>query len=835
MVATRESAMGTGADERGLLAVAAPVCGGADDGALEDGALACSGAAVAESAVTGPRTTICAPAQSPPAAASARRGALGEGGATGAGGRASGRTFSDSDAIQTATVSKRAIIAGKVLRPGRGGNPADARNVRERYSPRPMRSCLLLVIYCLACAKSSSPPACVAPSTLVAGKCTAPTRHYTFKAIAGVSMGAVGSSRLVAAHPERFDAAGFLGGPLDATLLLHTMEVAHLGGFCTPLQLEQALALDLADGGNRLDRPDGIPGCTPANVAVTHDSRPRRFNHFAFTTNGGHFDRDAYLDIFRDLTLAIGNPFSQSSDSPALPAGITAADFTAATCDSPKVIPHVIHPLYSPHGEHSAITFCDGEPPLRVCADGTLVDWCAAAALGGRKLAVDSDQDAFCAAHGGSPREVDQHADADLYYAHKGDVQGCYPGRTKVTFALAIDLNGNGRRDYQEPVMALSHEPFSDFGKDGCPDALEDGNGGCTDAAHSPFAQGIKDPNGDNYDALKNPLGTENNWRWDPGEPFEDTGLDGVAGTHDQGEGDGKFTLALGAQRWFDGDLRLHLPPKVDLYVEGGIRDVFDLGAQAEAVGGAVPGARSFADFFSIPSTRGSWNGTFDPLQIDLTALGSNPLVTYGNPTATPQQIRDGDGDHVGSAEEAYDRFLVFFRWLSGRWDAVVPDHGSRGTGTTKQLVWTSTVLGAQQDFAVSLPPDYDSNPTKRYPVLLLLHGYGQGVQDFSGTSVFIDTLANTGNMRGIIVVYPSGRCCLTGPHGERTCRDADDNGVNYDQQGYVRECARGSFYSNRSGLTGADNTRYGDALLELMDVVDKSYRTLAPADGPAY
>jgi len=68
--------------------------------------------------------------------------------------------------------------------------------------------------------------------------------------------------------------------------------------------------------------------------------------------------------------------------------------------------------------------------------------------------------------------------------------------------------------------------------------------------------------------------------------------------------------------------------------------------------------------------------------------------------------------------------------------------------------------------------------------------------------------------------VYPSGRCCLTGPHGERTCDES--NGT---PDGYVRECARGSFYLGK----------YEQALFELMGEIDKRYRTLSPADGPAF
>jgi hypothetical protein len=680
------------------------------------------------------------------------------------------------------------------------------------------------------------------PATPGHTACAAPGRHYTFRAIAGVSMGAAGSSRLVAEHPEKFDAAGFMGGPLDAALLLRTIEQTFLGGFCPPDKLLAAAALDAADGDNRLDRPDGVPGCTPQTPApLTHYSRSQRFNHWAFTTNGGTFDRGAHLDIFRDLTLALGNPLSSNPYSPSLAAPLTPAQFEAATCAAPAVVPHVYDPLYSPHGERSAITFCDGDAPVMLCADGKLVDWCAAASLSGHKLADISDAAGFCAQHGGGAHEADRNssnaAEVDAYFAHQGEVPGCFAGTTKVPFVLAIDLNGNGRRDYHEPLLVQSHEPFSDVGKDGCDDAHEDGKGGCTDPALSPFARGIADPNGDNYDPVRNPAGTEGDFLWEPGEPFQDVGLDGVAGTHDEGEGDGVFTVTPGLKRWLQNDLAVHMTPQINLYSEGGIRDIFDLGAMAERVGAsaeaASPGSLTrFADFKSIPPERGVWGATFDPTACNIGALGRNVLLEYGNPAASPQEIRAGDGDHVGTVEQVVDRFIVFFRWLSRRWEPMLPPPGRGSSGVTQVLHFSSAALGADQDFAVSVPAGYDApaNAQRRYPVLYLLHGYGQTAEQMAGTSLSVDIALNLGLIHEMIVVYPSGRCCLAGPHGERTCDES--NGT---PAGFVRECARGSFYLDRAGYSGADQTKYGQALFELMGEVDKRFRTLSPADGPAF
>lgn len=689
--------------------------------------------------------------------------------------------------------------------------------------------------------------------------CAAPARHYTFRAIAGVSMGAAGSSRLAAEHPGAFDAVGLLGGPLDAALLLRTITETHLAGFCPPDKLEAALALDLADGGNRLDRPDGVPGCTQVNTPqATRFSRSQRFNHWAFTANGGHFDRNEYLDIFTDLTLALGNPVSYNPNSPSLAAPLTPARFAAATCDQPAVFKHVFDRRYSPHGEHDAITFCDGDPPLYLCGDRTLVDWCAAAALAGRQVARVEDANLFCAPHGGAPHPANENS-SDLdeqtaFHTLKGMVAGCWAGRKLVPVALAIDLNGNGRRDYHEPILVAAHEPFEDVGADGCADPREDGKGGCTTEALSPFATGTKDPNGDDYEVLDNPAGTEGNFLRDEGEPYEDTGLDGVAGTGDLGEGDGKYTVSPNLQKWLDGDLRLKLGKmteaqrrSIDLYVEGGIRDVFDLGASAAAVGGAAQvlmpdGASRFLDFPAIPSESGrAWpngNKNFDPLKLDAAALSRNTTMLFGDPAATTANIWAGDGDHVGTVQQLLSRFVVFGRWLTQRWDAALPPIAARGPGTSRTgLRFFSTALGADWNYAVSIPPGYDNpkNAGRRYPVLLLLHGYGQTADDMSGTSIFFNVLNNVGMLREVIVVYPSGQGCLTGPHGERSCAHDDVNGNNLESQGWVEETRRGTFYVNRQGLDGTDQTRYGDAVLELLGEVDKKFRTLPPADGPAF
>src|SRR5947209_8152274 len=63
--------------------------------------------------------------------------------------------------------------------------------------------------------------------------------HTTYRAISGVSMGAIGSSTVGFKHAELFDAIAPLGGPLDVRYFVgHFLEQSAMGGFCTIDQIE---------------------------------------------------------------------------------------------------------------------------------------------------------------------------------------------------------------------------------------------------------------------------------------------------------------------------------------------------------------------------------------------------------------------------------------------------------------------------------------------------------------------------------------------------------------------------------------------------------------------
>jgi hypothetical protein len=105
-------------------------------------------------------------------------------------------------------------------------------------------------------------------------------------------------------------------------------------------------------------------------------------------------------------------------------------------------------------------------------------------------------------------------------------------------------------------------EEWFDWGSDWCPDSLESGNGFCIanlvpcnclenpgdDLGYDPNKDNA-DPAGDDWHELNNPDSTEGNHKWDPGEPFNDWGSDGLpislVGDPDENgsEGNGSYDI----------------------------------------------------------------------------------------------------------------------------------------------------------------------------------------------------------------------------------------------------------------------------------------------------
>ena len=277
-----------------------------------------------------------------------------------------------------------------------------------------------------------------------------------------------------------------------------------------------------------------------------------------------------------------------------------------------------------------------------------------------------------------------------------------------------------------------------------------------------------------------------------------------------------------------------------------GIRDVFNFGVAAEVFAGAVRAADpsrlngfyGFASVFShkSPATDAEAHGD----DADWAAAAPNTLQVYGNAHASPADIAAGDGDHVGTNLQALLRFAFMESWVASRWQALpLPPKVSAGPIDPRIVATTyhSDALGADRDFSIYLPPGYfdPSQADQRYPVLYLMHGYGQDSTSLAATAplLFDPPMGSLPggspalNGRKYIVVFPSGRCCFenTTTH-QRDCTLVHDGDPAWESM-----CKQGSFYVNASGPSASDAPAYEDGLIDLVHYVDANYRTLAPAD----
>ena len=492
--------------------------------------------------------------------------------------------------------------------------------------------------------------------------------------------------------------------------------------------------------------------------------------------------RSLYMRASRDLARALSNPALYNPMHPYAPPGVDPSYFLVAPatrCNQPITLQDFYDREFNPDGSKNVITFCDGN-------DGT--------ALG------------------------------------LGVFDPNVPALDPAELLLAVDLNNNGRRDSGEPVVTNAYEPFKDVGADGLASSAEPGY----DALTNP------DPNRDDYHSLRNPLGIEGNGNKEDGEPYDDTGLDGVAGTcqsgqsppagisgcYDFGEGNGKWDLSPNVQRWYDNDLAARLAALTDaqrahigMWFDAGIRDFLNASVSANAGVGQAMARHALPfgiyDNFSMLD-GGTSDLAYDFLEIKWQNLPRNGYLRYGNPDASASDITGGDGRHVGTPNQIIYRVQTAFAWLNQRWPDGNVDDTYDGGMIIKDLTFTSPTTGRVSPYGLFLPPGYNKpeNADKRYPVVYFLHGYGMEPQDLADLSaIFALNMQATNPIESrfqkYIIVYVDGRC--------RPQRD----GVPVDPTGDL--CEGGTFYLD-APLGGL--ARMETNLIDLMDHVDATYRT---------
>jgi len=696
------------------------------------------------------------------------------------------------------------------------------------------------------------------------------SRHLTHRAVIGISMGGGGAATFGMHHHDEFDAIGPLGGPSDWSWLGWFVEHYALGGFCTAANPTCTLP---------------APGDYPATDTYMHTED---FNHWWYEAgngNGGHFSRSDYEQIFTDLALMRNNPNGENDDPDQMHMAIFAAGPDAGA-------PWVQGDAGGlPQGTNCAFTLS----PINALPDGgtdpfypteqQIQTQCAQTRCDPQHTFVvpsgyyddeynpDGSQQVISVCDGNQEGNVNN----DQYSPYENTFlpptpQNAYP----LSLALAVDLNKNGVRDENEPVIRSGHEPWSDTGTDGLADAQEPGY----DPVNNP------DPNGDDYDPYINPTGTENDHRYQLGEPFQDVGLDGVANTagspFDKGEGDGVFTMASGLQNFLSVDPHSILRgwtnasagqttmsdddlQRFSIWSDGGVRDLFNFAAVATHFEGALSTRRTsdghalqpvafYDNFNMLPGQDETQPDNFIASMTRWADLAASPSLRYGTVDATPAQISQGDGQHVGTGAQILYRLEAAFYFVAHQWpDAdrlltnVVSDNPETQTANVLcagadissccemnghcEGVFTGTSSGRTGPFAVTLPPGYANEDNRlrnvRYPVVFVLHGYGQNPDDLEALQLISNNFMNDGTVSyerrlgKFIAVYVDGRC------REGTAPSGWQPGSPGTPQGQP-ECIQGGFY--------LDSARPGGALFdtwfdELVQYVDQNYRTLPPTD----
>ena len=640
------------------------------------------------------------------------------------------------------------------------------------------------------------------------------TREWSFRALGGISMGASGVNVGLTA-PEKFDLLGGMGGYMDLEYLVLAGARLQLGGFC-PLN-ELAGRDDLDDWA-----ADPPAFCGPVQPHEQWEFE-QDFNHLHYDDNGLSMSRTSYQDVFQRFTHAFGNITSQpTSNSPYLPSGLDFEEWRAIPwdqrCDGRESIrkEHRYNAEYNPDGAYGVIPFCDSN---RHVTEGLL------------------------------PSEYDPAALHD----------------SEWEVMLAVDINGNGVRDYGEPVFINIQERFDDFGQDGCTDEFEDGNGGCGE-----MASAGPDPNDDDYHWWANPLGTEGNLQFDEGEAWRDHGLDGVADTNDVGEGNGEHDVvdALRGARCHSATRRILALTDEDLdgldfYFDAGIRDVLHSAVATRHVVGALKArGRDIRHYQGMQEQPNALYPDITPVNVVASAaatdwspdaVGRDLYVEYGDPNATQEQIDAGDGKHVGTNQDAVNRFMLFLTWAANRFPDPDLDVIRTGIPIGAFDSFYSEAMGTRRSYAVTIPPGYDEpdRAELRYPTIYLTHGLGQRAEEMPFTALITSAQMANGDVPKALMVFPDGGCCwIHDDTGERYCACEEIDGakrcvdpqctgpsdscdaIEIPRSLLTEECLGGSLYgdliTDRWG-NPRDDMNYATSVLELVDHIDATFRTRVP------
>ncbi len=145
---------------------------------------------------------------------------------------------------------------------------------------------------------------------------------------------------------------------------------------------------------------------------------------------------------------------------------------------------------------------------------------------------------------------------------------------------------------------------------------------------------------------------------------------------------------------------------------------------------------------------------------------------------------------------------------------------GQAPSGTVQLDRFFSPALEVSREFFIYLPPSYAREPSRHFPVIYLLHGYGSDEAEWlthGDIAVVADSLITAG----------SGPFILVMPDGDR------GYWVNWETSPTYEECAASDELDEPPETGCARQRRYGDYIAnDLRHHVDSTYRTIDARSG---
>ena len=195
--------------------------------------------------------------------------------------------------------------------------------------------------------------------------------------------------------------------------------------------------------------------------------------------------------------------------------------------------------------------------------------------------------------------------------------------------------------------------------------------------------------------------------------------------------------------------------------------------------------------------------------------------------------------DGVAMADPASESFFGVSKMMSG---IDIPSTGEDfydlknvPHGEVREHWYFSNTNRAWRRCFVYTPPDYDSNPTARYPVVYLQHGAGEDERGWSTqgrVNFILDNLIAEGKARAMIVVMDNGGGSALFA-GNRSVAGLMGGAMGTNRPVPAPNAStspsRGGFGRGGPGLFGGAAGLFADTLLhEIIPMIDGKYRTLA-------